>query len=244
MKVLREVAALAGFGRDSAQTDQHKILARILLTNIFAHRYSPPLGLPNLEEAGAVVHKVLASGIDAEDGEDAHFDFLIHKILRQCTGRSFYKTENEICGLASMAAEQGDLVTILLGCDYPMVLRPTGEGTYKVVGDAYCDGFMQGEALLGPLPEHFVAVMRRRQRTAASSFYGWEYLNQTTGNFQIEDPRLGALPPGWSIQSHEDEEYLQLFLDEESGLETWDDPRLTSEALGKRGIPLQVFELV
>jgi hypothetical protein len=122
-----------------------------------------------------------------------------------------------------------------------MILRPTKEGNYKVVGEAYCDGFMNGEALLGPLPDSFEIVKRYNPK---ADTWDWAYMNPKTGIFQVEDPRLGPMPSGWSIQSHEEEEFLQRFKNDETGEVTWDDPRLTLEALRKRGVPLQVFTLV
>ncbi|EXA33062.1 hypothetical protein FOVG_15667 [Fusarium oxysporum f. sp. pisi HDV247] len=40
----------------------------------------------------------------------------------------------------------GDLVAILFGCSTPLILRPRGEG-FVVVGEAYVEGFMNGESL-------------------------------------------------------------------------------------------------
>jgi hypothetical protein len=42
--------------------------------------------------------------------------------------------------------EEGDVVCVLLGCKVPLILRPVGDN-FKVVGDAYVNGFMNGEAL-------------------------------------------------------------------------------------------------
>jgi hypothetical protein len=120
-----------------------------------------------------------------------------------------------------------------------MILRPTNDGSYKVVGQAYCDGFMDGEALLGPLPDLFKAVWRFYRGN-----YAWAYLNQETGSFQTEDPLLGPLPLGWTAERDENGVFLPLFRNGETGEESNRDPRLTSEALRKRGIPLQVFDLV
>ena len=103
---------------------------------------------------------------------------------------------------------------------------------------------MHGEALLGPLPDSFTAVFRHNPRNGTDR---WAYLDQETGVFQAEDPRLGPLPDGWSIKSHKGEQYAQLFVQNQTGVtrvQTWDDPRLSREALEKRGVPLQVFDLV
>jgi len=168
-------------------------------------------------------------------------DQVIYNFLPKCGGRSFYVSKDGIPGLAPLATKPGDIVTILLGLDSPMILRPTDEGDYKVVGEAYYDGFMDGEALLGPFTDSFAPVSRLNPN---DRLWVWQYLNQETGLFQVEDPRLGSLPAGWSLVNHDREDFYQRFVNDATGKKTWDDPRLTSEALRKRGVPLQVFELV
>jgi hypothetical protein len=49
-------------------------------------------------------------------------------------------------GLAPWDAEIGDQVCVLLGCKFPVVLRPVG-GHYILVGESYVNGFMDGEAV-------------------------------------------------------------------------------------------------
>ncbi|KAK6451755.1 hypothetical protein FP744_10008006 [Trichoderma asperellum] len=52
-------------------------------------------------------------------------------------------------GLAPKEAEEGDLVCILLGCTVPVILRPIEDlGMYKLVGEAYVHGVMDGEAMI------------------------------------------------------------------------------------------------
>lgn len=50
-----------------------------------------------------------------------------------------------------LGAISGDLVVVLLGLSAPIVLRPgaTAADPYTYVGEAYCHGFMNGEALRG-----------------------------------------------------------------------------------------------
>ncbi|KAH8768520.1 heterokaryon incompatibility protein-domain-containing protein [Hyaloscypha finlandica] len=63
-------------------------------------------------------------------------------------GRSFCATENgRVCN-AMNQPEKGDLVAAFEGSDRLFILRPTGE-RYRLVGDAYVDGLMEGEAYEG-----------------------------------------------------------------------------------------------
>jgi hypothetical protein len=63
-------------------------------------------------------------------------------------GRSFCTTENgRVCN-AMNQPEKGDLVAAFEGSDRLFILRPTGK-RYRLVGEAYVDGLMEGEAYEG-----------------------------------------------------------------------------------------------
>jgi hypothetical protein len=62
--------------------------------------------------------------------------------------RQFIITRHGLMGMASGGVQQGDLVTVLLGADMPYVLRPPREaGSWKLIGESYVHGMMNGEAL-------------------------------------------------------------------------------------------------
>ncbi|PMD30290.1 HET-domain-containing protein [Hyaloscypha variabilis F] len=64
-------------------------------------------------------------------------------------GRSFCITkEKRVCSCSSKI-ESGDVIAAFCGADRLFVLRPTGGGRYRLVGDAYVDGLMFGEAYEG-----------------------------------------------------------------------------------------------
>ncbi|KAF3016483.1 hypothetical protein E8E14_009765 [Neopestalotiopsis sp. 37M] len=42
---------------------------------------------------------------------------------------------------------KGDLIAIIFGCSTPLIIRPTSWGQFRIVGEAYVHGLMQGEAL-------------------------------------------------------------------------------------------------
>lgn len=87
-------------------------------------------------------------------------------------GRSFITTREGYIGFASMAAQPGDVVLVILGCDSPMLLRPTSVSNAKrisqglvtvvyelkwlVVGNCYMPGLMNGEAIYGQMGEEDV----------------------------------------------------------------------------------------
>lgn len=62
-----------------------------------------------------------------------------------------HKTAQPLYGLCPPDTIKGDDVCILFGCSVPVILRPsqlpTGEIKYKLVGEAYIHGKMNGEAV-------------------------------------------------------------------------------------------------
>jgi hypothetical protein len=64
-------------------------------------------------------------------------------------GRAFVSTEGGRIGLAPQHTRPGDKVVILWNAGSPYVLRPVGDGSFKLVGEAYVHGLMYGEALVG-----------------------------------------------------------------------------------------------
>lgn len=63
-------------------------------------------------------------------------------------GRKFFISEKGHIGTAAGGVQAGDILVVLFGCSWFSVLRPkeSGEG-YTFVGEAYVDGWMQGEAM-------------------------------------------------------------------------------------------------
>jgi hypothetical protein len=59
-------------------------------------------------------------------------------------GRQFIVTASGLMGWAPLAASKGDNVGLFAGCRVPFVMRAFQEG-YKIVGDAYVHGLMDGE---------------------------------------------------------------------------------------------------
>jgi hypothetical protein len=240
---LKRIARRLGFQGASIQSSQLKAFARAVSADRYAERYYPPRdGVPTAAQSEMVLHDIIEPNTD-NDLAGFHASTLV-AFKHNCQGRSLYLTKDGAPGLGPSSAKEGDIVAVLLGSTSAMILRPTQEGNYKLVGEAYCDGFMHGEALLGPLPDSFNACFRHNPNNGT---FRWAYLDQETGVFQAEDARLGPLPPSWSIKSHKNEEFAQLFVKNRTGVtrvETWDDPRLSFEALRKRGVPLQVFDLV
>jgi len=64
----------------------------------------------------------------------------------QCLDRRvFITTRTGYVGLAPVETRPGDVVAILLGCRWPLVLRLCNSGFYQLVGECYIHGLMDGE---------------------------------------------------------------------------------------------------
>ena len=67
---------------------------------------------------------------------------------RACRNRSLFVTANGVPGVGPIVMQAGDIVAVLYGCRWPVILRslPTG-GEYTVLGIAYVHGIMDGEVV-------------------------------------------------------------------------------------------------
>jgi hypothetical protein len=163
-------------------------------------------------------------------------------LLRFCEGRSLFRSTQGRSGLGPKTARAGDIVTVVLGVSNGLVLRPTNDHKFQVVGEAYYNDIMNGQALLGPLPDGIEEVSRY-----SPSVQQWHfaYFDRDNNTVMTVDPRVrDDLPPGWSIEIDPEDEIFRWFVSEETGKRTWRDPRLTLELLKKRGVDLQVFDLI
>ena len=110
------------------------------------------------------VKNTLATFLDSPDIDttalvlESGVECFFAQVYGSYTGRSFFTTEEGYIGLAPQAAKPGDQICVLIGCNSPVVLRSNGIEQYQVVGECYMDGFMNGEALLGQIPNCFRAV--------------------------------------------------------------------------------------
>ncbi|PQE24358.1 hypothetical protein CJF31_00002611 [Rutstroemia sp. NJR-2017a BVV2] len=62
--------------------------------------------------------------------------------------RRFIISTSKIMGLAPIECAKDDLICVLPGCRFPVILRPQ-EDHHILIGEAYIDGFMFGEAMRG-----------------------------------------------------------------------------------------------
>jgi hypothetical protein len=102
---------------------------------------------------------------------------------------------------------------------------------------------MDGESLLGPLPEGW-----KLELVFEDGSYTPTYVNTSTEHRYSEDPRLPPLDSNWAKitrqRTQDDPHFLQWFRNEDRGQVMNSDPRLLPETLIKRGVALEYFKLV
>jgi len=79
-------------------------------------------------------------------GQEVRAMAWISQIVSNIRYRKLFLSPSGILGLAPQAIKQGDKICILLGCSSPVMLRPVDDH-YILLGSAYVDGYMTGEAL-------------------------------------------------------------------------------------------------
>ena len=204
---------------------------RTLCDDHFVDKCLPaPASMPVFSESREWLSSILSpseTGIEIDfkvATVDEPYDY-VQWIRHFCNGRSFFTTEEGHIGLAPRAARPGDRVCVLLGSDAPLLLRPTEDKQYQLVGPCYTHGIMSGEALLGPLPGDYHSVFHFQ-----SGFYSYTraFYSPEKSKIRWNDPRL-PYEPVYDISGD--------WLEEEQGA-------LTSEALKKRGVHMEIFELI
>jgi hypothetical protein len=68
------------------------------------------------------------------------------EIESSARGRKPFITAKGNLGLGPDQVELGDVIAVLIGCQTPFVLRKKENGKYEIVGEAYVDKIMDGEA--------------------------------------------------------------------------------------------------
>lgn len=92
------------------------------------------------------VRKVRARQAEPENALEGIFD----SRLRSMADKRPFMTKIGYVGMAPKVSQVSDIVVVLFGSQVPFVLRPhlgSPKGYYTLLGEAYCDGIMDGEVL-------------------------------------------------------------------------------------------------
>ncbi|CAO2653288.1 Nn.00g026990.m01.CDS01 [Neocucurbitaria sp. VM-36] len=220
--------------------DNLEVYGDIFTLGRHRHRYPETLSFPSLHEA----RETLSSYSSRKLG---HFLDAYQRLNIGLTcGRTFLQTVEGHIGLGPPGARSGDQVCVILGCGSVLLLRPSSDGCFLVVGDCYIPDFNDAKALLGPLPEPW-SVQLRQNGDNRSSFLP-QFFNSETQNLSEEDPRLGKLPYDWEKfdrgWEYGDPENAQWYRNTTTGEIINSDPRMSPEALEARGAKVQTITLI
>lgn len=159
---------------------------------------------------------------------------------REWEAQKYFRTEHGYLGCGSKDTAEGDSVCVLLGLYCPLVIRPSGDGKFRILGACDLHGLMDGEALLGGLPHHYTVQIHNVDGRLVPRYY-----NTNTGEASVEDPRLGPLNHHWQRVNIEptsdDPVHLDFFQNTQTGEIINYDPRLTKTALEQRRVNLQTI---
>ncbi|KAI1144510.1 HET-domain-containing protein [Hypoxylon sp. FL0543] len=167
-------------------------LARTITRNCFADSYDPPHDRrPDLDTAKKLVELMLSDyEFDRDDFQLSSPYRTALKEARVIRGARLIVTTDGYLGIAPASAEPGDVVCVILGCSTPLLLRPLGNGEFRLVGPCFVAGLANGEGLLGPLPENIrvvIAIDEDGKEEIA-------FKDALSGEIFHEDPRLKSLP--------------------------------------------------
>ncbi|KAJ2976548.1 hypothetical protein NUW58_g8055 [Xylaria curta] len=149
------------------------------------------------------------------DGPDFEIMFVERSFHSKLAGRRIFTTAEGHVGFGPASMRPGDIICLLLGCEFVIALRPKysiltasdmidREGgassrdgpsphsreQFLVLGDCFVPGLMAGEPLLGPLPPHLRLITRNVE---GESDYQVCFLDTQTGEATLHDPRIQAL---------------------------------------------------
>ncbi|KAH7353158.1 hypothetical protein BKA66DRAFT_475792 [Pyrenochaeta sp. MPI-SDFR-AT-0127] len=143
---------------------------RALVCNAFSDFYWPArLDNPVFDDNYLALFRAWMAGADEKAFEEAIKKVSPHYwsvLSDQIVGRCIFSTTDGHIGLAPAGTQAGDVVSVLLGCRYPVLLRPVSDSkegpTWQVVGICHAKGLMMGEAIYGDrLPSHYRSVERK-----------------------------------------------------------------------------------
>ncbi|KAI7760018.1 hypothetical protein LZL87_012389 [Fusarium oxysporum] len=168
-------------------------------------------------------------------GEDS-FEGFFHVFKKELnTDRTWLTStyEGYLCVVMS-EPQRDDRIFVLLGSDVPLLLRPTGERRFLIVGQCFMPGLMDSEALLGPLPQGWTIQMRHGYNGREVT----QFINTMPGLDTIEDPSLPILPPDREVIQRrsglDDPEFLRNFRNNVTGEVINYDPRVLQYTLDFR----------
>lgn len=78
--------------------------------------------------------------------------------MQEMQGKRPFLSRIGYVGLGPIYMRPGDMIVVLTGASLPFIVRPVGERKYRLLGECYCDGIMDGEIVKKRTKEKIVLV--------------------------------------------------------------------------------------
>ena len=113
------------------------------------YKYTNNTVIPDMEAIDGILEEVcnLDPASDKKKKLERDFDDMSESFRVAYSCRRLFRTKKNYLGIAAESIEKGDAVWVLAGAAVPLVLRPVEDGGWKLVGEAYVHGIMNGEVV-------------------------------------------------------------------------------------------------
>lgn len=88
------------------------------------------------------------ASVNAQAFIGCDFGSYARQIQAIARGRRAFLTSNGRLAIGPSEVQIGDELVVILGADVPFIVRRLSHDTFILVGEAYVDGYMDGEALM------------------------------------------------------------------------------------------------
>lgn len=119
-----------------------------LLSDSDMLRLDPPSRSSTMASSVVSLLEEEEEGLVGEDEEEKERLSAVPEAGLMMNRRRFFLSKAGFVGAAPWNAKEGDVVCVLLGCSYPVILR-SEDDHYVLIGEAYIDDFMNGNAIDG-----------------------------------------------------------------------------------------------
>ncbi|KAL7940598.1 heterokaryon incompatibility protein domain-containing protein [Trichoderma barbatum] len=102
------------------------------------------------------------NGENVEESYDTvkrSFETFLASYTRWTYNRRFFRTDLGNYGWGIHGIQPGDVVSVFWGGDYPFILREIEDGRFKIIGDCFLQGFMDGESLSCDSPDRSFCIV-------------------------------------------------------------------------------------
>jgi hypothetical protein len=223
-------------------------LCHAITAGYIGDRYPEVRRPANLKASKAVIQYILSSTRDIKSSSDIPLPdepSMFFHVNNTLPHHKLVLTEAGRIGLGPSQARSGDKVVSIIGSKRLMLLRPErphGEN-FRIVGLCYLNGFMDLEAILGPLPEGYSV----RLVGPCDDPWDMRFLRNGDSDSKLssQDPRLESIHEEWRSDRRNASNGAIIWDHAAKRIATTSDPRHTDVVfLRKRGVAVREICIV